>query len=376
MSLLGKKVQCLVNTGCELTLVPKDLVSRFTNIEGRPSIRRVWAANNTPIRIEGEVRLLFELDEKCLWTIALVSENVEEVKLGIDWLEVNNCVWDFKTGQLCINGQPVTTLSRCSYVKCRRVLVQECQEIPPRSQQDVTARLILRSVRDQVKDVIVESQQLRPGLYVGRTLLPPNHRDLKVCVANTTNKPEVIPAGSYLGQAVPVTVMSDIETDSRLSALNFDGPTDSDESLSEIIQSTLEDLPSDITDDQRQQVMELIRDYDSLFSRGILDMGRTTLVEHTIDTGQNRPIRQSFRRHPWAHLDEIDRQVEELQQAGFVEPAASPWASNVVLVKKKDGSFRLCVDYRRLNSVTYKDSYPLPHIDTCLGSMNGSGFRL
>ena len=62
--------------------------------------------------------------------------------------------------------------------------------------------------------------------------------------------------------------------------------------------------------------------------------------------------------------------MEERQQAGFVELAASPWASNVVLVKKKDGSFRLCVDYRRLNSVNYKDSYPLPH--TCLGSMNGA----
>jgi len=299
----------------------------------------------------------FELDEKCLWTIALVSEDLEEVMLGIDWLEANNCVWDFKTGQLCIKGQPAITLSRCGYVKCLRVLVQECQEIPPRYQQDVTARVTLRSVRDQVKDVIVESQQRRPGLYVRRTFLPPNHRDLKVCVANTTNKPQVIPAGSYLGQAVPVTVMSDVEADSRLSALNSDGPTDSDESLSEIIQSTLEGMPSDITDDQRQQVIELIRDYDRLFSRGILDMGRTTLVEHTIDTGQNRPIRQSLRRHPWAHLDEIDRQVEELQQAGFVEPAASPWASNVVLVKKKDGSYRLCVDYRRLNSVTYKDSY-------------------
>jgi len=79
-----------------------------------------------------------------------------------------------------------------------------------------------------------------------------------------------------------------------------------------------------------------------------------------------------LRRHPRAHLDEIDRQVDELLQNDFVEPAASPRASNVELVKKKDGSFRLCVDYRRLNAVTYKDSYPLPHIDTCLGSMNGA----
>jgi len=57
---------------------------------------------------------------------------------------------------------------------------------------------------------------------------------------------------------------------------------------------------------------------------------------------------------------------------GIIEPAASPWASNVVLVKKKDGSLRFCVDYRRLNSITYKDSYPLPLIDNCLNALSGS----
>ena len=62
-----------------------------------------------------------------------------------------------------------------------------------------------------------------------------------------------------------------------------------------------------------------------MFSRGTFDMGRTTLVEHSIDTGQNRPIRQALRRHPRAHLDEIDRQVDELQDSGFVEPAKITW---------------------------------------------------
>jgi len=95
-------------------------------------------------------------------------------------------------------------------------------------------------------------------------------------------------------------------------------------------------------------------------------MGRTSLVEHTIETGNQRPIRQALRRQPIAHLDIIDKQVD------FVEPAASPWSSNVILVRKKDGSHRLCVDYRAVNAVTYKDTYPLPHIDTCLGSMNGA----
>jgi len=59
---------------------------------------------------------------------------------------------------------------------------------------------------------------------------------------------------------------------------------------------------------------------------------------------------------------------------GIIEPAASPWASNVVLVTKKDGSLRFCVDYRRLNSITYKDSYPLPLIDNCLNALAGSSW--
>ena len=61
-----------------------------------------------------------------------------------------------------------------------------------------------------------------------------------------------------------------------------------------------------------------------------------------------------LRRHPVAHLDAIDEQVEELIRNDFVEPAASPWASNVVLVRKKDGFHRLCVDYRAVNEATYK----------------------
>jgi len=101
-------------------------------------------------------------------------------------------------------------------------------------------------------------------------------------------------------------------------------------------------------------------------------MGRTKLVEHTIDTGNHRPIRQGLRRHPLAHLEVNDKQVDEMVRNDIVKPVASSWASNVVLVRKKDGSHRLCVDYRALNSVTHYDTYPLPYTDTCLGSMDGA----
>ena len=61
-------------------------------------------------------------------------------------------------------------------------------------------------------------------------------------------------------------------------------------------------------------------------------MGRTTIIEHTIDTERHRPVRQALRRHPRAHLDIIDEQAEQLLRHNIVEPAASPWAYNVVLV--------------------------------------------
>ena len=140
----------------------------------------------------------------------------------------------------------------------------------------------------------------------------------------------------------------------------------------EIVGSLLQQLPDDLEVEQRRQVSQFLQKYQNVFSTSTYDMGSTTLVEHEINTGGHPPIRQGLRRHPIAHLDIIDEQVREMVQNDLVEPAASPWAANVVLVRKKDETYRLCVDYRALNAVTYQDTYPLPHIDTCLGSMDGA----
>ena len=119
--------------------------------------------------------------------------------LGADWLRDNGCVWNFKTGSLCIDGRPAVTLTRRGHIKCKRVLVEDYQEIPPRSQVDVAARVTLLSTQESSEDVMVETRQLKPGLYVGRTLLRADGNDLKVCIANTTGKSQSVPAGTCLG---------------------------------------------------------------------------------------------------------------------------------------------------------------------------------
>ncbi len=95
-------------------------------------------------------------------------------------------------------------------------------------------------------------------------------------------------------------------------------------------------------------------------------MHRTGLVKHTINTGNQRPIRLQPRRLPITKQEIEKEEVQKMLDRGVIEPCQSSWASPVALVTKKDGTTRFCVDYRKLNDVTQKDAYPLPQIDDTL----------
>jgi len=73
-------------------------------------------------------------------------------------------------------------------------------------------------------------------------------------------------------------------------------------------------------------------------------------------------------------VPKIDAYIDEMCKAGIIEPSSNHWASNLVVVKKKDGAYRYCVDYRKLNSLTRRDCFPLPRIDTCLDNLSGSNW--
>ena len=95
-------------------------------------------------------------------------------------------------------------------------------------------------------------------------------------------------------------------------------------------------------------------------------------MTHKIDTGGSRPLRQALRRQPISLQAEIDQQLRQMEEQGIIYPSQSEWSSNIVVVRKKDGSLRCCVDYRHLNERTIKDTYPLPRIDDCLDALAGA----
>ena len=102
----------------------------------------------------------------------------------------------------------------------------------------------------------------------------------------------------------------------------------------------------------RRELKALLNEFEDTLSTSEYDMGQTGITKHHIDTCDYPPIRQSLRRHPPPHLQAINEQTNLMLQQGIIEPAISGWISNVVLARKKDGSLRFCVDYRRLNEVS------------------------
>ena len=130
-----------------------------------------------------------------------------------------------------------------------------------------------------------------------------------------------------------------------------------------------------LNDDQRQRMLELLRNHCHLFAQDVKDLKGCKYAEHSIIlTGEHHPINQRPNRLPGAYREDVQAQITEMLEHGVIRPSTSPWASPLVCVKKSNGKLRLCVDYRKLNTITIKDSFPLPKIDQILDSMSNSAY--
>ena len=228
---------------------------------------------------------------------------------------------------------------------------------------------------------VAEPKHLAPGVVTARVVLSGAAMKSTIRVVNYSKKPLHVNSELLVGVASPATVLTEPEgfggvssTESAQPGVNVLRTAPSASCDLSHIDCIIERLPKDLTPEERRQATELIRSKAHLFSRNEYDVGRTDVIEHSIDTKDSKPIKQPLRRHATAHLPYIDATVEDMLRHDIIEPAASPWAANVVLIKKKDGGLRFCIDYRHLNDVTYKDSFPLARIDSCLEALGGNTF--
>ncbi|KAK3102361.1 hypothetical protein FSP39_010822 [Pinctada imbricata] len=230
---------------------------------------------------------------------------------------------------------------------------------------------------------IEESEELGPLAYfegeqeVDRsrgTVIVPGIVNTKgnvvINIINTSDTPSEVKTNQLVGKCEPYE--EKLETE-RVAKIQENKSTERQpRQLGEHLKELLERSSEHLNETERLKVETLLLKYQNVFSRSSEDIGRTNRVVHRINTGTAIPIRQATRRLPIGKREIEKKELQKMIDRGIVEPSRSPWASNIVLVTKKDGRVRFCVDYRKLNDVTLKDAYPIPRVDDCLEALSGA----
>jgi len=360
---VGTKIcSCLLDTGSDVCLIP---LSSARSEHITPTSKTLTAANGTPIEVLGEVMLQFRVDSFSTVVKGLVSDHISEVMLGIDWLVENGAVWEFGQRRIKLGNKYYPLSSRKDDTnRCRKVVLRGDVIIPPRSELNVPTNVVFQKYTSIIDDSLWGTQptSVGPGVHVSRTLLPAaTFSNIPVRVMNVLSQPVTLKSGSRVATVRPVDIVNEKGIVAQTSTPCA--------SMAEHVERLVGKVDSSLPENAVKALRDILEAHVDVFSQSEVDLGLTDVISHHIDTADARPIRQQLRRYPPAHVEAISQDVDNMMAQGVIEPASSPWASNIVLIRKKDGSLRCCVDYRQLNSVTRKDAYPLPRIDACLDAM-------
>ena len=198
------------------------------------------------------------------------------------------------------------------------------------------------------------------GVVVGHTPVDASSWSSSVLMINPNAEEIVLPSFTCVGNLVPISAVSVALADPGL-------PDDACVVLPDHLEEIVMGSRPSLGEAGRLLLRELLHRYEHVFpAPGEPVTGRTTSVQNEILTADARPLHCGPRRLAPAGLQTEQTCVKEMLLGGQIEPSDDPWASPVVLVTKKDGSTRFCVNYRPLNSLTTKDAYPLLHIDDSL----------
>jgi hypothetical protein len=292
----------------------------------------------------------------------VVREMNRKVILGKDWLLKNGVRVYYDLGCIRVNGK-YTPLQEDIHISSV-VRLQNKVKLPP--QTSVICKCKVRDHPELQTDQLYQLTAIdngflgfEPGVLVTNSISKlRTNRVVPVVIVNTTNKLFTLRKGC------PVAKVDKI-LESNISSISKT-PAETHSS------SDFENI--DVPDEYKPKLVKLLEHNADLFAQKDSDLSHTDIVKMKIDTGDHPPIKLRPYRTPLNNRKIIDEAIDEMLDAKIISRSRSPWSFPVVIVDKKDGSKRFCVDFRALNKITKPNSYPLPVIDDLLSLLGKARF--
>ncbi|GFX74346.1 retrovirus-related Pol polyprotein from transposon 412 [Trichonephila clavipes] len=347
----------IIDTGANVSIIRNDLAQKLQEkLIWTPPRVVLQTVTGEKIDIHGKLKVKIKFGDTTYQHAVHVADIADPFILGLDFLKEHGFTLDFNKNELRSIHEEVTIFKiEHRTESIRQVTANENITIPPR-----TEIIVPGYIGNDVSfnsGLIGTAENKANGLLIASTLVDLSRKTIPVRICNVTEKPRVFQNGEVLATCSPVTCVC------KSSSLLLSN------SPQQLTPDLLEN--AELSPEQKSSAERLFQEFEDVFSRNSSDIGHTTVTQHRIDTANHPPIKQHPRRLPFAKQEEVGTLLREMQENDIIEPSSSPWASPIVLVRKKDGSTRFCVDYRKLNDVTKKDSYPLPRIDDTLDTLSG-----
>lgn len=326
-------------------------------------------ADGSTFQIDGVALLNVQVGEcniKMPVYVAPVSDNL----LGLNFLRKVCAQVDLDRLQLVIGDQRIDCRSRDNKPLYARVVAACDIRVPGEHEIVVLANVSGEWVGSKLGVLVPvnRGELIESNILVARGVVNAMSVNVPVRLMNLGEREKVIRRGTVLAKMFPVQ-------EDEIQILHVtEESIELESGIPEHLLDMIERCCGELEESEVEKVVSLLTEYQDVFSTGEFDIGHTDLIRHSIDTQGAHPIRQRLRRSSPEQRTEVERQVKELKERGLIQPSDSAWASPVVLVGKKDGSKRLCIDYRKLNELTVKDAYPLPRIDDSLDALGGAKY--
>ena len=367
------QMSILLDTGSTVSVISEAMwkKSGTTGVNLQPVSGTLTTASGSPITILGQTTMRIRIGNADVTFPMIVASNIShDCLLGSDFLRTNICCIMYGSGTFLIQGSEVPIHYAKQAPAVCRIALDSAVTIPPGTEVLSTGVLASAKLRNTGSPGLVDEAKgvrKKKAVCIARTMIVPRDGKATIRLANFTDRDIQLNKGQVVGQFNPID-------HTRAMAIScIDGNSSSN--IPQAGQAWHKELNLDkgeLTQDQELAFFKIVKEFEDVFARDESDVGLSNLIEHEINIGDHTPIKQQPRRLPPHRRAVVDEQLESLLTQGRIVPSNSPWSSPVVLVRKRNGDFRMCIDYRKLNAVTTKDAQPLPRVDDILESLDGA----